>query len=185
LLRQGAVSLSGGLVTSILYLGTFYGAALANNGLRSANTSIFVLIVLLAALLLGRRGAVSFTVLSLIALGWFYRFDQPTLAIHTDPLPFDRILIPALVLIVTAVALDLTVRSVSDSLTRARRDEHELAAANEELKRFNTALEERVIERTRKLALVTNIGEKLSDLVTLADYLDDMVESVRENFGYY
>jgi len=47
------------------------------------------------------------------------------------------------------------------------------------------SLEQRVADRTRRLEIVATLGEKLSSILNLDELLDEVVDQVRDRFGYY
>jgi signal transduction histidine kinase len=54
-----------------------------------------------------------------------------------------------------------------------------------QLRELIDSLEERVADRTRRLEIVATLGERLSSILSLEELLPDVVNQIKENFGYY
>lgn len=82
---------------------------------------------------------------------------------------------------VIAVVLYLAGQGTETALRQARDNERNLAASNRELLAIGASLE----KRTRHLEIVNRLNERLSAILDLETLLAEVVNQVKENFGYY
>ncbi|NWG75142.1 MAG: GAF domain-containing protein [Rubrivivax sp.] len=54
-----------------------------------------------------------------------------------------------------------------------------------QLEDLYTTLEQRVISRTRRLEVAASLGERLSSILKLEELLGEVVNQIKDNFGYY
>jgi GAF domain-containing protein len=152
----------------------------------------YVLVIVLAGMLLGPRGAVTYTFLSLIGIfGAAYAENQGLLPGRTG-IDVINILILSTVVALTGVFLRYTMRSMQDAIDRARRLAQAQAEANRELEAIRLSLEERVAARTQDLQsrstlLLTalELGRAAASLRDLDQLLSQMPGMIAEQVGFY
>ncbi len=123
------------------------------SGIGSDSSAImYVLITVLAGLLLGGRGAMFFTLVSIAAVLGAYAIEVTgLLVVEEQPISLADPLFVILPLAMTAVLLRYAVRSIHQALERARQGERAQLQANRELEGLRATLEQRVADRTRDL----------------------------------
>jgi len=132
LLRRGYV-----ISTSVLFMFLFFIACLGSvsvaGTIRTPIASLFIINVVTAGMLLGNRGTVAVTVLSLIALSgvWWVEITGPLPPYR--PTGSDSIETYAALLLGTAILLIVFTRNLNDALERARRGELALTARQHQL----------------------------------------------------
>ncbi|MBN2391393.1 MAG: GAF domain-containing protein [Anaerolineae bacterium] len=184
-----------GLAVSILLLmwGVVISWTWTEEGLSGGFTSyVYPLVIVLAALLLGPRSAVAFTLLSLIGFaGAIYAENQGWIPGSTGVDLVDGLIVFTVV-ILTGVFMRYAVKSMQDAITRARRSAQAQAEANSELEAIRLSLEERVAVRTQALQsrstlLLTaiDLGRAAASLRDLDDLLSRMPQMISERTGFY
>ncbi len=143
LMRQGHVRLASSSLSLGMWV-TMTVLLLVSGGVSSPLGAGYVVAVSMAGLLLGRRAAIVFAVLSVGAgIGIFIIESRGFLP---PPLFTNTVLMGVLALlinvIVTTVFLYLTTRSTDEALERVHRNEHALAASNRELQETRASLEQ-------------------------------------------
>ncbi len=153
LMRSGRLRLAGVLfVLELWLLVALYTVSFG--GLHSPGYIGFVIVILVAGLLWGIKLAAAiagFTVLYGAALAIA---ESRGLLPPLPPEPsfsINALVTMAVIFIVAIVLLNLAMRSILESLERARRNEHALREANRELQELRSSLEKRVLERTCEL----------------------------------
>jgi GAF domain-containing protein len=142
-----------GLIASIVII------SLDTNGLR--NTSMLAMpgIIIISAILLGRR---SLTVTLPLMIASIILIASVDIRTGNDPEPIgidDAIIAPVLIL-TTAGITQLLIARLNESTERARRSEQEQRQENAELLALRASLEERVHDRTAELENANRVNEK-------------------------
>jgi signal transduction histidine kinase len=181
LMRRGQTRLASVILQLVLVALITY-VLCAYDGIRNPALAGYVLIIIIAGLLLGGRGAILFAVISLAMLaGVFFLtqsgFIRPTL---TDPYAGDLIL-DTVIFGLSALMLYLAAGNINRSLEAARRNARAQLKANWALEANRVALE----ARTRDLALAAEIGRRLATVRDLDQLLAEAVELIRERFDLY
>ncbi|MGC9395563.1 MAG: GAF domain-containing protein, partial [Anaerolineae bacterium] len=183
-LTLGILLLMWGVVTSWIW---------SKEGLSGGHTSYtYVLVIVLAALLLGPRSVIMVTILSLIGiLGAIYAENRGWIPGATGVALVDGLIVCTIVLL-TGVFLRYAVKSMQDAINRARRSAQAQAEANSELEAIRRSLEERVAARTQDLQsrstlLLTalDLGRAAASLRDLEDLLSRMPQRISEQTGFY
>jgi methyl-accepting chemotaxis protein len=143
-MRRGYVQLASVLVSLVLLVNITI-AVYFSGTIRAPITSVYIVCVIVAGLLIGNRAVLVFTLLSLLAL---FGLLQAELAGLFPPLVQEGVGITqwftyTAIFGMTAVLLGLANRSVADALERARRNECGLIESNRELKDIRASLEQR------------------------------------------
>ncbi|MEJ5309523.1 MAG: GAF domain-containing protein [Anaerolineae bacterium] len=162
-------------------------------GFSGGRTSfIHLIFVIFAALLLGPRGAVGYTVLALVSVaGALYLEKSGHLSVVAPASNFDMIAIFA-VLSIAGFFLRYAMKSMQDAMRRARLAAQAQAEANRELDAIRRSLEERVAARTQDLQsrstlLLTAIelGRAAASLRDLETLVSQMPQMIAEQTGFY
>jgi GAF domain-containing protein len=184
-----------GLAISILLLmwGVVTSWIWSEEGISGGFTSYtYTLVIVLAALLLGPRSVVVFTLLSIIGIvGAIYAENQGWIPGSAGVDLVDGIIICTIV-VLTGVFLRYAVKSMQDAINRARQSAQAQAEANRELEAIRRSLEERVEARTQDLQsrstlLLTAIelGRAAASLRDLDELVSRMPSMIAEQTGFY
>lgn len=151
MLQSGAVRLTGLLLTVFLWL-ILASAAVTSGGIVSRGFSGFWLIIMLAGLIYGRKGAISTAIITaLFGLtiviaqleGWF----TPVLSIS----PVSWWFAQTIYFMVGAALLATATKRLDNAFLQRRRTEEKLVRSNERLVQHQAQLERLVHDRTAKL----------------------------------
>lgn len=127
--------------------------ALSTNTIHDVSVVAFPVIIIIATLLQGKRALVVTTPLAVAAIAMLGILDR--LGLSNSPLKsrtgWDDILVGMLLLVLSAVILNLLVGRLRTALTKAEANERAQVEANRELTDLKVSLEERVQERTTEL----------------------------------
>ncbi|MDJ0849309.1 MAG: ATP-binding protein [Myxococcota bacterium] len=173
LIRRGLVKPANALMVFVAYAGVTAGVSLGG-GFHSPGLPAFVIVVVLAGVLLGRRAAVGWSALSLVTVTGLGAFPPPDELDSVSPDHLARH-VGALVVVV-GIAGAILIRW-SSRLNAA------LAAESEQL----TALEQRDRERRASEARFHGIANQARDLITEIDETGRVVYASpnhREVMGY-
>lgn len=182
---------------AILILTLLWGVCaswiLSTEGLSGGYTSCaFVLVIVLAGLLLGPRGAMAYTWLSLVVIVWTAYAETQGMIPGRTGLGLVDVMIICVVVLLTGVFLRYAMKSMQDAITRARLSAQAQAAANRELEAIRRSLEERVEARTQDLLsrstlLLTAIelGRAAASLRDLDELVSRMPQMIAEQTGFY
>lgn len=163
-------------------------------GISSDSSTLnYTMIIVLGGLLLGGRGAIAFTLLSLLAvLGGYYLEQSGTLVVDEGPLTIMDPTLTMTPLVLTGILLRHAVNSMSQALGRARRNERAQVEANRELQEIRASLERRVTDRTRDLAhrsmqlqAAAEIGRTAASIREMDELLPQVAHLISERFGFY
>ncbi|HQE91227.1 MAG TPA: GAF domain-containing protein [Anaerolineae bacterium] len=189
--RRPPTGLSIGLLTLLWLVTTAW--LRFTEGLSGGHTSSgYVLIIVLAGLLLGPRGAIVYAALSLMAIiSTGYAENRGLIPGRTGVSTADALIISGVVAL-TGVFLRYAVKSMQDAIDHARRSAQALAEANSELEAIRRSLEERVAARTQDLRsrsalLLTAIelGRTAASLHDLDELLARMPAMIAAQTGLY
>ncbi len=165
-----------------------------NDGLRDEAMYIYPLVIVVAGLLLGKRGLIVFDVLCLVAIavqGYaelsglvVTRFSQQTM--------IQSVVVLEALLAFMGHLLYITIDGLNNSLTRAHLREQQMAKTNIELEAIRASLEERVQERTRELErragyleATATVAQDAASVRNLQEMLDRVAVLISERFGFY
>ncbi|HSR34720.1 MAG TPA: GAF domain-containing protein [Anaerolineae bacterium] len=193
LARRGRLRL-----VSILFLGLtlavttiwIYGVA----GISSDSSVLaYALMIVLAGLLLGGRGALLATAISLVAVSGAYWLETSGFLVVTDlPVTLGDLFFVAIPLILTGVLLYYAMNSISAAIDRARKNELAQIEANRELEVLRASLEDRVTERTRELErrsqelqAATEVSRAATSILDVEELIWQVVELIQLRFGLY
>jgi GAF domain-containing protein len=166
--------------TPILILFLFVYAISQDQGLHDIGMPALSLAIVLAAMMLGRRGAVLLTILtmlSVVALGVAEMTGQLESALSATTGP-DDIFIVALSFGFIGFVISIMVGNLSDSLREARE-------ANSELQALSATLENKVADRVKDLSLAASVSATLSQEGDLDTLLPSAANLIQQKFGLY
>ena len=189
--RQGYIKTAALLLVTTVWMGLSYLTWIAD-GIRDVAFFGYSIPILMAGLLLGWQGALSFTILSIFS-GWAlayaetYQLFFPTL---DEPLNFARDMTGVLALV--GVIIYLTITSLQNALNKSRLAAQELSLSNQELKGLRVDLEKRVEERTfelrkraAQLEAVSSVARTIASVQEIATLLPAITRLVSQQFGFY
>lgn len=181
---KGYVKIASHVVVGFIWLGLAFQAQMAD-GIRDATFFAFFVIILMASLLLGTRGMLFYSALSiLMGFGLVYLENVRGGAIALDSSQnFVRDI--TFVFVLFAIFLYLVTSNLSNALNRARLTAQELQKNNEQLLALQTELEARVAARTRDLEIVTEVGAVAATILESKRLLQEMVKLTQERFNLY
>jgi methyl-accepting chemotaxis protein len=140
LTRRGHVRLAGVLLSSTLWIVLTVGAYFAG-GVQGVSISGYFGVILIAGLLLGEYAAIVFAGLSVAAgLGMAYAADSGILPYRAPLTPFAAWAEMAVTTTGMTALLYLAIRSLSNALKHARRNEDKLIERNQELQEVRESL---------------------------------------------
>lgn len=147
--------------------------AITSDGLHDSSVVGFSLVIILTALLAGRRaipGATVLTLLGILTVGYadLTGINRSVLAQRTGW--FDVAVI-CVIQIIAAAALNGVMTRLNSALEASR--------ANE------AVLEQRVAERTKALATSTEVSRRLSTILDQNTLVKEVVEQLQKAFNYY
>ncbi|HKZ01772.1 MAG TPA: GAF domain-containing protein [Pyrinomonadaceae bacterium] len=166
----------------------------SGNGIFDSSMIGLVGVVILAALLLGQRGALFFGVLVLIAILLMGGLDA--LGVYNPPRPGvptpADITVVLFVTIASSGLVYLLIQRLTEIAQRARANEQLQIEANRELRGLQKTLEERIMERTRDLEkrsvefeTIADITRSIITIRNLETLLTLAAELIRKRFGVY
>jgi len=193
----GKVGMAKAIVPAALILASTV-IALTTNGLKNSAIASFPIILMIAAILLGRRVlpiAAPLTILALIVIAFEdLRGNIPFVSTGLD----DAIILPVL-LAATAGILNLMIVRLNESIFRAKESERMHIAENAELVQLRASLEERVKQRTNELEFanqtndrrarqfqaVAQVMKAISNIQDLGTLLPRVTQVISEQFNIY
>jgi len=189
--RQGYIRTAGLLFVTTIWMGLSYLTWIAD-GIRDVAFFGYSIPILIAGLLLGWQGAISFTILSIFS-GWAlayaetYQLFFPTL---DEPLNFARDMTGVLALV--GVTIYLTITNLQSALNKSRSSARELSLSNQELNELRVGLEKRVEERTSELKkratqleAVSSVARTIASVQEIDTLLPAITRLVSQQFGFY
>jgi len=181
------------LVPSLL---TFVAALIAYSryGLYHISVTGFPVIVVLAGLLLGIRGAFAFALLGSIAAAWLGYADingiSPFSA--TSQTGYDDIVVATVLLFTTASVLRIIIQRLTESFREAESYTRAQEVANRELQDLQKELEQRVEQRTtelqetvEQLQTISQVSQTISGIQNLEELLPRVTELISQRFEIY
>jgi GAF domain-containing protein len=178
LLRRGYLQLTAVLSLILLFVGGTLDAA-AFSGIYDPGMTFLIVVIALAALLLGGRAAMITAGLSCLA-GLFVHYAQTNTWLFTfTPITKSTLggwLFLSVVMLLGGLVLRSAVNSLNDALTR-------LAISNKELETTRASLEERVAARTRDLEQAGEIGRRLAQIRELDQLLEEAAALIQQRFN--
>ena len=193
LARRGITAPGRVLVPSLL---TFVVTFIAYNryGLYHISVSGFPVIVVLASLLLGIRGAFTFALLGSIAAAGLGYADINGISPFSasSQTGYDDIVVAAVLLFMTASVLRVIIQRLTDSLHEAESIAKAQEEANLELQELQIGLEQRVDQRTAELQdrvtqlqTISQVSQIIAGIQNLDELLSRIAELISQRFEIY
>jgi GAF domain-containing protein len=189
--RQGYIRTAGLLFVTTIWMGLSYLTWIAD-GIRDVAFFGYSIPILMAGLLLGWQGALSFTILSIFS-GWAlayaetYQLFFPTL---DEPLNFARDMTGVFALV--GIIIYVTITNLQNALKKSRSAARELSLSNQELNELRVDLEKRVEERTSELKkratqleAVSSVARTIASVQEIDTLLPAITRLVSQQFGFY
>jgi GAF domain-containing protein len=189
--RQGYIRTAGLLFVTTIWMGLSYLTWIAD-GIRDVAFFGYSIPILMAGLLLGWQGALSFTILSIFS-GWAlayaetYQLFFPTL---DEPLNFARDMTGVFALV--GIIIYVTITNLQNALNKSRSAARELSLSNQELNELRVDLEKRVQERTSELKkratqleAVSSVARTIASVQEIDTLLPAITRLVSQQFGFY
>lgn len=172
--------------------------SLTSNGLKNASITGLPIILVIAAILLGRR-SIYFVVPLTVAATIFIAYYDLNHQINFVPAGLDDAIIVPILLIGCAGIIQLLTGRLNDSVQRARKSEELQRLENIELEDLRASLEERVNQRTFELDAANHNNERrakqfeaiaqvtraISSIQGLDSILPQITQVISEQFGHY
>ncbi len=172
--------------------------ALSTNGLKSVAVTSFLISIMIAAILLGRRALFIATPMVLVSMVIIAIFDLSG-RIPYIPAGLDDAIILPILFVASAGILHLLILRLNETILRAQKSEEIQKIENEELTILRTSLEERVAQRTAELETANFINERrtrefqavakvMKAISTIQDpetLLSRIAELISEQFNIY
>lgn len=187
-----------GLLAFLIW-GATTAAITAFGGIRSTTTPAYLVAIFVAGLLLGRRAAVGFGLLSVLAtlivmLCEEYGFRVGEFHVPMFPIRagigagFDDLFLLWAIILVATLVVGFARRNLTQAIERARGGEHTLAEANRELQRRSQELQLRTLElgrRSMQLQIAAEIARAVTAVREVSELLDQAVEQLKDRMGFY
>lgn len=174
-----------GLIFVLLLWAVFTLLSFSNRGIRGTSVVAYTAILATVGMLLGWRAVVGFAILSFLAVFGMAYAEEVGLLNPTLDSVYPVAIELNFVIVWGAIALIMATRGLSNALQRARQSELSLRERNQELEGIQISLADQVAARTRGLEVVAALGERLNTILDLERMLDELVNQVQANFGYY
>jgi signal transduction histidine kinase/CheY-like chemotaxis protein len=159
----------------------------AFGGSISPTANSFILIVVIAGLLLGGRGAVIAAVVNIATLTVLLILTEANLIPPpvTTTKPADIWANICIGIGLAAALLYLTNRNIDQALTAARRNAAALQQTNRELNSIRASLEDRVAERTAQLNVSAEVAQAVSSILDPNELIARVTQLIVERFNLY
>jgi GAF domain-containing protein len=181
LLHRGRVRLASALF-SALFLGVVTISVMTYGGIRSAMSKSYLLVIVLAGLLLGWRGALIFGVLGVLsAFAAFYAELGGLIPPPHDVISAGDFILLFFIVVLMAILLSSALRTIATAFNRARRAAADLADSNRELQEAQASLE----RRTTSLQTVTDVSFDIAEVLDPEALVRRVVDIVCDRFGLY
>ena len=207
LVGRGRLTLAKVLIPPALLLAITI-IALSADSMHSISIVAYPLIIIIAALLQGRRSLVITTPLAVVAIAVLGIMD--ILGLTTSPMrvytDLEDILVGTVLLATSAGVLNLLIARLRTALTRAEANEQAQLETNRELTNLKISLEQRVAERTNELTQRTTeledvnrqvrrragqlealarVAHTIASVRDLRELLPQIATAISESFGFY
>jgi GAF domain-containing protein/DNA-binding response OmpR family regulator len=186
LLHMGRVTAA----STVFILGAWLlltGSTLPFGGSISPTVNSYILIVIMAGLLLGGRGAIATAALNIATLTVLLILTNAGVIPEpvTPTKPEDIWANVVIGIGLAAALLYLTTRSINQALTAVRRNAAALQQSNRELNAIRASLEERVTERTAQLNVSAEVSRAVSSILDPSELISQVTRLIIERFNLY
>jgi len=181
------------LVPGILTIAAGF-VAYTRGGLYHIAIAGYPVIIVLAGLLLGVRGSFVFATFASIAAGIIGYADINGISpfSQSSRTGYDDIAVATTLFFVTAIVLRIIIVRLTESIQDAEAFGQAQETANVELKKLQSELELRVVQRTAELErragqlqAISNVARSIASVQNMDELLPAITQLVSEKFGYY
>ena len=172
--------------------------ALSSNGLKSLGITALPIVLIISAILMGRRFLTVVLPLSIITVAIVSYYDLNR-AIPYIPTGIDDTIIISLLLLACAGIIQLLVGRLNETIKLLRKSDVEQRAKNTQLEQLQATLEERVNLRTTELEIVnqnnarrarqfeaiSQVARVISTIQALDELLPTITSVISQQFGHY
>jgi GAF domain-containing protein len=197
-MRHGYLRQTAALFIAICFVGLVINAG-TQTGIYDSTFLGMTAVILLAGVLLGPWGLLTFTVLSILAGFTLAYVARAGLISHPIDTPINTAIYLAGIFIINAIFAYLAISNLNASIKRGQVTESKLLASNNELVALRAGLEKQVEERTAELAYANEQSQRragkfeavaeVARVTTVrrdpAQLLSEMTNLISEHFGYY
>ena len=181
LLRSGRVQLTSALFC-LLFMAVVTIGVLTFGGVRSAVAKSYLLVILMAGLLMGWRGATAFGLLSVLsAAAAFYAERQEMIDMPHEVVGAGDFVILIFVFVMMAMLLSFALGSIRAGFRDARAATVELSSRNRELQAIRESLE----RRTAVLQTAAEVSGGVASMLDPEQLMREVVELLRDRFELY
>ncbi len=153
--------------------------SLATNGLKNSGLVGLPIILIIAAILLGRRAIVLITPLAITTVIIVAYFDLKGSIPYVPAGLDDAIILPMLLLACSGI-IQLLMGRLNDNILKARQNESNYISENLALVELQGALENRVAQRTSELVKVNRINERRARQFEAVAQVSTIISSIQE-----
>lgn len=194
LVRKGRVSIASVLLVGLIWTGT-NGLAASGFGIRDSSFIINFVVMLIAALLLGRRAAILIAIASiLVAFGLAY--GEATGLITPRPYPITSFAQDISVLLVLgAYLINILITGLENAIKQSRKNFMDLESSNAELRGAQSDLHARSVElvatnetlrkRTERLRALAEVARTATAVQNFDQLLPLITNIVSKQLGFY
>lgn len=186
------VTVPGGLLVAVGII------SLTTNGLKNAGMVGLPVILVIAAIMLGRRAFAIVTPLAILTTSIVAYFDL-TNQIQLTRAGLDDAIILPVVLLGCASIIQLLMNRLNENIMKARKSEQRYLAENQALSELQTTLENRVAQRTidlekanrnnerraRQFEAVAQVSAIISNIQDFETLIARITQVISEQFGHY
>lgn len=191
MMRSGAVQLAGYANIIMIWLaGTLL--AFTGSGLRGSGFVSYFVVILLAGLLVGERGALSIAIISVVSAFALAAWEADGRLLDPADPPFEIAGETTLLFLLAAAIIWLIISSLRRALEITTANTKQLETANIELSELRDVLETRIQERTEslekrasQLKTVSRVARTIVSIQDLSILLPSITGLVSEQFGFY
>lgn len=181
LLHLGRVQLASALFC-LLFMAVVTIGVLTFGGLRSAVAKSYLLVILMAGLLMGWRGATVFGLLSVLSAAVaFFAERREMIRMPHEVVGTGDFVILIFIFAMMAVLLSFALRSIRAGFQGAREAANELSSRNRELQSIRESLE----RRTAVLQTAAEVSGGIASTLDPEQLMREVVELLRDRFGLY
>ena len=183
------------LPSSLFVVITYIISVPPGYGLHDINLLAYAVVISLAGLTLGQRGAFTFTALIILAVWWIAWAEtsevivSPTSSLTLFPVsPFAISIVVVAITFIQRALINL----LNESARRAQFSEREVLKRNAELQAISAGLEQTVQERTSalerraaQLQAITELSESIGQVQELGTLFQTTTRLISERFNFY
>jgi len=189
LMRRGRVRLASTILPTVILV-TITAVIYFFGGIRTPGSAGYLLVIFIAGLLLGGRGTLIFSLLSMLsALSVFLLHYHRITAIEIRTyLDYDDLFLLLIFSGLMAALATLTMRNLTTAVDSARRSERAVSEQHRELQASQAALQTHThqLERhSRYLKASADVAREAAAVLDLQILLKQIVTLVSERFGFY